>query len=191
MRLTGRARDRTHSHSRGDNAYVSKARVPLAGRSIALLDVSTRGRYCLENAGVRTIGDLLHWSAGELLRARNLGRTTLKEIVDKLARLGLELKPEGAWPPRVPESITDFGILRYPEIASVWEHLDFETERSLHGDVFTARVEAGQLVAVDPLPFADGTIVQLLPLSSPRHRAVADGDQAARETGTNRGRRRH
>jgi DNA-directed RNA polymerase alpha subunit len=60
---------------------------------------TTRVKKCLSGAAyyypdlpeVRTIGDLLKWQAGQLLRIPNFGRRSLDEVENFLAQLGLRL----------------------------------------------------------------------------------------------------
>lgn len=59
---------------------------------IADLDLSVRAYHCLHrNAGILTVGDLVHRTEQDLLRLKNLGRKTLKEIRLSLADRGLAL----------------------------------------------------------------------------------------------------
>jgi len=54
------------------------------------LDLSVRSRRCMERLGIVTLRDLTEKSERELLSGKNFGRTSLKEIKEKLA--GSELK---------------------------------------------------------------------------------------------------
>ena len=54
--------------------------------------LSVRARNCLDNAGIKTLGDLLQRREVELLRSKNLGRTSLKEIGVWLGSMGLRLR---------------------------------------------------------------------------------------------------
>jgi len=58
------------------------------------LDFSTRVRRCLERLGVSTIGQLIQQTEQDLLGCPNFGDTSLEEVTDKLAELGLSLKSE-------------------------------------------------------------------------------------------------
>lgn len=58
------------------------------------LELSLRSRRCLETAGVKTIGELVSKTKDELLTSRNFGRTSLKEVREKLAEHGLALRGE-------------------------------------------------------------------------------------------------
>lgn len=56
------------------------------------LDLSVRSYNCLKRAGINTIGDLTQKNEEEMMRVRNLGRKSLKEVIQKLRERGLELK---------------------------------------------------------------------------------------------------
>lgn len=60
----------------------------LVSRPIRDLELSMRSENCLLRGGVHTIGDLLSRSHEELLKIRNLGKISLREIEEKLAKLG-------------------------------------------------------------------------------------------------------
>lgn len=55
---------------------------------------SVRTFNCLKRAEVRTIGDITSKTLDEMMRVRNLGKKSLKEITDWLERYGLKLKEE-------------------------------------------------------------------------------------------------
>lgn len=59
--------------------------------SLAELELSVRATNCLESEGITTVRDLVIRSDDELLEVRNFGETTLKEVKDKLAEIGLQL----------------------------------------------------------------------------------------------------
>ena len=60
--------------------------------SIAELDLSQRSRKCMDRLGIATIGQLVDHTADELLASRNFGRTSLVEVAERLAHLGLQLQ---------------------------------------------------------------------------------------------------
>jgi len=60
-------------------------------RSVDELEISTRAANCLREAGIRTIAELIQLKETDLLKKKNFGRTSLKEIKKKLAELGLSL----------------------------------------------------------------------------------------------------
>ena len=54
--------------------------------------LSVRSYNCLKRAGINTIGDLIQKNEEEMMRVRNLGRKSLKEVVQKLHERNLDLK---------------------------------------------------------------------------------------------------
>jgi len=69
-------------------------------RSVDELELSVRSANCLQNANIKTIGDLVQRTEADMLKTKNFGRKSLKEIKDTLAEMGLSLgmKLEG-WSP--------------------------------------------------------------------------------------------
>lgn len=57
------------------------------------LEISSRAINTLRKLGINTIGDLVKLSADDLKEAKSIGRKALKEIIDALAEMGLELAP--------------------------------------------------------------------------------------------------
>jgi DNA-directed RNA polymerase subunit alpha len=55
------------------------------------LDLSVRAQNCLEAENIRTIGELCRMKEEDLVKLRNFGRVTLKEIEKKLTERGLRL----------------------------------------------------------------------------------------------------
>jgi DNA-directed RNA polymerase subunit alpha len=53
------------------------------------LELSVRSSNCLRAAEIKTIGDLVQKSEPEMLKYRNFGRKSLKEIQDILGEMGL------------------------------------------------------------------------------------------------------
>ncbi|MEW6743002.1 MAG: DNA-directed RNA polymerase subunit alpha [Planctomycetota bacterium] len=60
-------------------------------RPIEELDLSVRAKNCLDSENIATVGDLVRRTEAELLKVRNFGRTSLKEIKKKLMDLNLSL----------------------------------------------------------------------------------------------------
>jgi DNA-directed RNA polymerase subunit alpha len=58
---------------------------------IGKLDLSVRASNCLESEGVQTVEDLVKLKEEDLLKFKNFGRTSLKEIYKRLEDLQLEL----------------------------------------------------------------------------------------------------
>lgn len=61
--------------------------------SIEELDLSVRSYNCLKRAGINTVEDLACKTEEEMMKVRNLGKKSLEEVLNKLAELGLALKP--------------------------------------------------------------------------------------------------
>lgn len=61
-------------------------------KKIEDLDLSVRSYNCLKRAGINTVGELTQKSEEEMMRVRNLGRKSLKEVIQKLREIGLHLK---------------------------------------------------------------------------------------------------
>jgi DNA-directed RNA polymerase subunit alpha len=59
--------------------------------SIADLDLSVRSYNCLMRAGIKDVKDLIAKSEEDMMKVRNLGRKSLKEVKEKLEELGLSL----------------------------------------------------------------------------------------------------
>ncbi len=70
-------------------------------RSVDELELSVRSANCLENANIKFIGDLVQKTEAEMLKTKNFGRKSLKEIRDilKEMKLTLGMRLEG-WPPK-------------------------------------------------------------------------------------------
>ena len=61
-------------------------------KKIEDLDLSVRSYNCLKRAGINTVGELTQKSEEEMMRVRNLGRKSLKEVIQKLREIGLDLR---------------------------------------------------------------------------------------------------
>ncbi len=71
-------------------------------RSVDELELSVRSANCLQNANIKTIGDLVQKTEAEMLKTKNFGRKSLKEIKEILAEMGLALGMKlESWPPKV------------------------------------------------------------------------------------------
>jgi DNA-directed RNA polymerase subunit alpha len=75
----------------GDEGAKRREMVDLLGRSVDMLELSVRSKNCLDSENVLTLRDLVQLSEPELLKVRNFGKTSLKEVKNKLAALGLSL----------------------------------------------------------------------------------------------------
>ena len=58
------------------------------------LDFSVRAYNCLKRAGIHTLQDLVNKSENDMMKIRNLGKKSLKEVLDKVRDLGLVLRDE-------------------------------------------------------------------------------------------------
>ncbi|GAN33693.1 MAG: DNA-directed RNA polymerase subunit alpha [Candidatus Brocadia sp. AMX2] len=61
------------------------------GIPITELDLSVRASNCLETSGIATVGDLVAKTEEQLLKIKNFGKTTLKEVKAKLSQLNLSI----------------------------------------------------------------------------------------------------
>jgi DNA-directed RNA polymerase subunit alpha len=61
----------------------------LLDKSVEELELSVRSSNCLRAAEIKSIGDLVQKTESEMLKYRNFGRKSLKEIQDLLAEMGL------------------------------------------------------------------------------------------------------
>lgn len=62
--------------------------------SIEDLDFSVRAYNCLKRAGIHTLQDLVNKSEGDMMKIRNLGKKSLKEVLDKVRDLNLTLRDD-------------------------------------------------------------------------------------------------
>jgi DNA-directed RNA polymerase subunit alpha len=61
-------------------------------KSVEELDLSVRSYNCLKRASINTVADLANMSEEDMMKVRNLGRKSLKEIKEKLEGMGLGFK---------------------------------------------------------------------------------------------------
>lgn len=62
--------------------------------SIDDLDFSVRAYNCLKRANINTLGDLTEKTELEMMKIRNLGKKSLKEVMDKIKEMGLRFREE-------------------------------------------------------------------------------------------------
>lgn len=80
------------AESRAASGFVSDAAIESKlGMSLAELKLSVRATNCLESENIHTVRDLVTKTPDQLLDVRNFGETTLTEVREKLAELGLRL----------------------------------------------------------------------------------------------------
>ncbi len=67
---------------------------PTKGQQMMIedLDLSVRSYNCLKRGGIQTVEELTQKTEDEMMRVRNLGKKSLKEVKDKLTELGLSFK---------------------------------------------------------------------------------------------------
>ncbi|MFG0319809.1 MAG: DNA-directed RNA polymerase subunit alpha [Planctomycetota bacterium JB042] len=94
-----------HYFQPGEDAAVSESAVmadeeaekekqrmrELLSKPIEELDLSVRARNCLDAENLATVGDLVRKTEQDLLKIKNFGKTSLKEIKKKLSDLSLAL----------------------------------------------------------------------------------------------------
>lgn len=66
--------------------------VKILETSIDDLDLSVRAYNCLKRAGILTLHDLIDKSENEMMKIRNLGKKSLKEVIDKVKNMGLSFR---------------------------------------------------------------------------------------------------
>ena len=76
------------------NAKQEDSKLKKLETSIDDLDFSVRAYNCLKRAGVNTLGDLTEKSELEMMKIRNLGKKSLKEVMDKVKEMGLKFREE-------------------------------------------------------------------------------------------------
>ena len=65
--------------------------VELLDRHVSSLGLSARAQNCLDAVKITTVGELASKTEQELLRFRSFGKTSLNEVKQKLAELGVEV----------------------------------------------------------------------------------------------------
>ena len=76
---------------------ISKSEDPsvkILETSIDDLDFSVRAYNCLKRANILTLKDLVDKSENEMMKIRNLGKKSLKEVMDKVKDMGLNFSDE-------------------------------------------------------------------------------------------------
>ena len=76
---------------------ISKSEDPavkILETSIDDLDFSVRAYNCLKRANILTLKDLVDKTENEMMKIRNLGKKSLKEVMDKVKDMGLTFKDE-------------------------------------------------------------------------------------------------
>lgn len=74
------------------SAQEDEAKVSAKVHSVEELDLSCRSYNCLKRMNIHTVEDLVKRSEDDLIKAKNLGKKSIQEIISKLEVLGLSLK---------------------------------------------------------------------------------------------------
>ena len=72
-----------------EDSKIKKLETPIED-----LDFSVRAFNCLKRANINTLGDLTEKSELEMMKIRNLGKKSLKEVIDKIKSMGLRFRDE-------------------------------------------------------------------------------------------------
>ncbi len=72
-----------------EDSKIKKLETPIED-----LDFSVRAFNCLKRANINTLGDLTAKSEIEMMKIRNLGKKSLKEVIDKIKDMGLRFREE-------------------------------------------------------------------------------------------------
>lgn len=75
-----------------DKEALRKANKEIERDSIDNLELTIRAQNCLKADGIITITQLQKCTEGRLLKIQNLGRKTLKEIIEQMDSLGYKLR---------------------------------------------------------------------------------------------------
>ena len=75
----------------GDEGAKRREMEDLLSKSIDMLDLSVRAKNCLDSENITTMRQLVSFTEAEILKLRNFGKTSLKEVKTKLSALGLSL----------------------------------------------------------------------------------------------------
>lgn len=76
------------------NAKQEDSKLKKLETSIDDLDFSVRAYNCLKRANINTLGDLTEKTELEMMKIRNLGKKSLKEVMDKIKEMGLRFREE-------------------------------------------------------------------------------------------------
>ncbi len=78
----------------GAKSFLRLGDNPAYARPVRDLELSVRSENCLMRGGVHYIGELVSRSRADLLKIRNLGKISLREIEEKLTKFDLSLSGE-------------------------------------------------------------------------------------------------
>ncbi|HPX20180.1 MAG TPA: DNA-directed RNA polymerase subunit alpha C-terminal domain-containing protein, partial [Bacilli bacterium] len=84
-----------------ERAYIMQKEEKVSNKKldkkIEDLDLSVRSYNCLKRANINTVGELTQKTVEEMMKVRNLGRKSLKEVIEKLRDIGLSLKSDDGY----------------------------------------------------------------------------------------------
>lgn len=73
---------------------VDDSKTKVLEMSIDELEFSVRAYNCLKRANINTLQDLTQKSENEMMKIRNLGKKSLKEVIDKVKEMGFSFRNE-------------------------------------------------------------------------------------------------
>ncbi|MBN1363332.1 MAG: hypothetical protein JW976_00870 [Syntrophaceae bacterium] len=85
MVYVGKSRERTNLEK------INRVKIFLLRLIEEEFELSFRSQNCLNNSGIKLVGQLVQKSASELLNLKNFGRTSLRDIEEDLKEKGLTL----------------------------------------------------------------------------------------------------
>ena len=62
--------------------------------SIDDMEFSVRAYNCLKRSGINTMQDLVNRKESDMMKIRNLGKKSLKEVLDKVKEMGLSFRDD-------------------------------------------------------------------------------------------------
>ncbi|MBI5366730.1 MAG: DNA-directed RNA polymerase subunit alpha [Planctomycetes bacterium] len=82
--------EKKEEEARKREKYLEELKTKLS-MPVSELDLSVRASNCLVLENIKTIGEFVQKSEADLLKVRNFGKTSLKEVKKKLSDIGLSL----------------------------------------------------------------------------------------------------
>lgn len=73
---------------------IDDSKTKVLEMSIDELEFSVRAYNCLKRANINTLQDLTQKSENEMMKIRNLGKKSLKEVIDKVKEMGFSFRNE-------------------------------------------------------------------------------------------------
>ena len=85
-----------HEAAKDSGSFIKEAQGDPVNKGLVMmiedLDLSVRSYNCLKRAGIQTVEELTMKTEEEMMRVRNLGKKSLKEVKEKIYDLGLTFK---------------------------------------------------------------------------------------------------